>query len=155
MQCGPQKLYNVFYTCPSHPVIFQASVQLRTAIYLILMRCLLVHSLLSILHASWLMAFMMMALNHTSSLAFLGCFSITSPKMFFLTVLCVAKDLSFEIVEIKVVKSLLYAMTFCSLQRKSTAPFRFVSRLCSSVATVQHSNIILTLSLCISRSVGL
>lgn len=40
--------------------------------------------------------------SHTSSLAFLGCFSITNSKMFFLTTVCIAKDLSFEIVEAKV-----------------------------------------------------
>lgn len=40
--------------------------------------------------------------SHTSNLAFLGCFSITNPKMFFLTMLCIAKDLTSEIVEVKV-----------------------------------------------------
>lgn len=55
--------------------------------------------------------------SHTSSLAFLGCFSRTNPKMFFLTILHIAKDLSIETENYsEKLKSLLCAMTFCSLQ---------------------------------------
>lgn len=62
--------------------------------------------------------------SYTSSLAFLGCFSITCPKTFFLTILHIDKGLPFEIVDIKVcekVTSLLCAMIHPSAVPKGEA----------------------------------
>lgn len=103
MQCGSQMLYNVFYTCHSDPVIF-LGISLTKNCNIFNFDEVLVSSLTP-LHPPRFMANGFHddgTKSHTSSLAFLGCFSRTNPKMFFLTILCIAKDLSLESVEIKV-----------------------------------------------------
>lgn len=109
---------------------------------LILMRCSLVQLLIFILHALWLMALMMMALNHTLQVQrFLAGFPQLLPKTFLLTILHVDKGLSFETVERCHDPS-------CSLQQRNTAPFTSVSSLCSSGSVLLHPGLFLTLSLC-------
>lgn len=93
--------------------------------------------------------------SHTSNLAFLGSFSITNPKMFFLIMLCIAKDLTFEIVEVRVgEKSALSSDLLQSPEEKHSSFHICLLTVLISIS-VQHSNVFLTLSLCISRSVGL